>query len=341
MNTPNEIQKEKYSFLLLQNLKNESFSSNDISWESLEITCLIFKSIDDLNLIIFSRKNSSIVCYDINNDQKVNEVLNAHHKKITYLNKYTDRKNKKNLMLSISSDDNNLKVWNISNFQCLCSIFGINKQGWINCACFLNNNNQVYVLTTNSFGFSKKPDPIKVFDLKGKIKNNIKDSQTNTYFIDVYYDDMSSKKYIITGNAGFCRSYDYNQNIVYRTYSDKDSRFHISSIIKEKGDKVELIESSQDGNLRIWDFHKGYKIGIINVCSNNYDICLWDNDYLLSYSKGDKNIEILDLNKKIIIKTEKTNNKRLIKISKVIHSQYGECLVFQGENGYMLWKLQN
>lgn len=338
MNTPNEIQKEKYSFTLLKNLKNESFSSN----EPLEITCLIFKSIDDLNLIIYSRINRSIVCYDINNDQKVNEVLNAHHEKITYLNKYTNRKNKINVMLSISSVDNNLKVWNISNFQCLCSILGINKQGWINCACFLNNNNQVYVLTTNSFGFSKKPDPIKVFDLKGRNKNNIKDSQTNTYFIDVYYDDMSSKKYIITGNAGFCRSYDYNQNIVYRTYFDNDSRIHVSSIIKEKGDKVELIESCQNGSLKIWDFHKGYKIGIINFFPNGYyDICLWDNDYLLSYSKGEKNIEILDLNKKIIIKTVKINNKRLIKISKVIHSQYGECLVFQEENGFMLWKLQN
>lgn len=324
--------------IFLKNLVKESFSNF-----GLDVTCIIFKSIDDLNLIIYTTKENSIVCYDINNNQKVNEVLNAHEKKISYLNQYQAKHNRINLMLSISGNDNNLKVWNIANFQCLYNFKKINSKGWINCSCFLNDNNKIYVLSTNSLGFSKNPEPIKVYDLEGKKIMNINNSSNNTNFIDIYYDNKTSIKYIITANAGFSKSYDYNHNKVYHIYNDNDIKFHINSIIKEEGDKVELIESSQDGNIRIWDFHSAEILKKINISldkSNNfYSICLWDNDYLFACYGG--NIKIINLNKKQDITEVKSEKDEFTAISKIAHSQYGECLVSQGKNGFILWKIKD
>ena len=328
---------KKTSLKLLTNLVNESFTNS-----ILEITCLIFKSIDNLNLIIYSKENKSIVCYDINNNQKINEVFNAHKNKITYLNKYSSyssRKDRINLMLSISGSDNNLKVWNISNFQCLHNFEKINNQGWINCACFLNDNDKIYVLSTNSNGYSKNPEPIKVFDLEGKTKMNINNSNTNTNFIDIFYDNKSSTKYIITGNIGFSRSYNYNKNIEYHTYKDQNIKFIYRAIIREKEDKIELIESSQTGNLRIWNFHTADLIKEISCFDNSFDICLWDNERLLA-CRG-SSIKIVDLNKEENNCELNLKDNELITISKIDHSKNGECLVSQGKSGFKLWKLDN
>ena len=328
---------KKTSLKLLENLVDESFSNS-----RLEITCLIFKSIDNLNLIIYSKENRSIVCYDINNNQKINEVFEAHKNKITYLNKYSSyssQKDRINLMLSISERDNNLKVWNISDFQCLHNFENINKQGWINCGCFLNDNVKIYVLSTNSVGFNKNPEPIKVLDLEGKTKMNINNSNINTNFIDIFYDNKSSTKYIITGNVGFSRSYNYNKNIEYHTYKEQNIKFILRSIIREKEDKIDLIESSQDGNIRIWNFHTADLLKKIFCFENSYDICLWDNEQLLAC--GGNNIKIIDLNKKENKCELNLKDNELITISKIDHSKYGECLVSQGRKGFKLWKLDN
>ena len=318
-----------------KDLINESFSNS-----FLEVTSLIFKSIDDLNLIIYAKENT-LVCYDINNNQKVNEVLKAHEKKISYLNHYSEKSEKVNVMLSLSTNDNILKVWNIKSFDCLYTFNTINNQGWINCACFLNDNNKIYVLSTNSLGFSKKPDPIKVFDLKGNKVKEIQNSNYNTNFIDVYYDNKSSKKYIITGNIGFSNSYDYDNNNVYHKYNSEDYKFHITLIIKEEGKKVELIELINNGKVKIWNFHTGDKLKEIDVDSKNLiGINLWDNNYLLAIcgDRSESNIKVISLNNEKKITQLKCDNKELIKVSKIVHYQYGECFVTQGKNGFMLWR---
>ena len=328
---------KKTSLKFLQNLVGKSNSNS-----SLEITCLIFKSIDNLNLIIYSGENKSIVCYDLNNNKKINEVFGAHKNTITYLNKYSSyssQKDRINLMLSISEKDNNLKVWNITNFQCLHNFENINKQGWINCGCFLNDNDKIYVLSTNSMGYTRSPEPIKVFDLEGEKIMTIKNSNTNINFIDIFYDNKSSTKYIITGNIGFSRSYNYNKNIEYHTYKEKNIKFILRSIIREKEDQIDLIDLSQDGNIRIWNFHTADLLQKIFCFKNTSDICLWDNEQLLAC--GGNRVKIIDLNKKENKCELDLKDNELTKISKVDHSKLGECLVSQGRNIFKLWKLDN
>ena len=330
----NKIETKLVGFKPLKDLVKANFQEL-----GLEIKCIIFKSADDLNLIVYADQNKSIICYDINNNQKVNEVHNAHEKEISFLNYYSKKMKGINLMLSISAIENNLKVWNASTFKCLHNFTHISSQGWINCACFLNDNNQMYVLSTNSTGYSKTPNPIKVYDLKGNNIKDINNSSQNTYFIDVYYDNKASKKYIITGNIGFSQSYNYDTNTVYHTYDDKDIKFHTSSIIKE-GETVELIESSQDGNIRIWNFHTADLLKKINVgFSGSFVTCLWDNDYLLACSKD--GIKIIYLKDEKNITESKLGSNGLIRIGKIAHSKYGKCLVLQTVNGFSLYECEN
>ena len=53
--------------------------------------------------------------------------------------------------MSISSNDNNLNVWNINIFQCLANIININKNGFLHSVCCLNYNNKIYVITSNLY----------------------------------------------------------------------------------------------------------------------------------------------------------------------------------------------
>ena len=311
----------------------DSFSN-----ELLDNTSIIVKTLDDLLLIIYTKEDNAIVCYNIINQQKVNEVRKTHDKRITNLRYYSQTINRINLMLSLSSDDNNIKVWNIANFECILDLGKVNLSGWMNSACFLNDNNQVYVLSSNAIGFSKDPSPIQVYDLKGKLIKKINNSSTNTYFIEYYYDNKLSKNYIITGNACFSTSYDYDKNQIYHIYNDNSKSLHISAIINVNGYKTNLIESCLDGYIRIWDFHSGIFISKIKVDSSLYGICLWDNNYLMVGCQ-DKNIKIVDLDKQRDIAELRGHMNIVTMIKKLDHPKYGEFLVSQGHtnDGFKLW----
>ena len=325
-----------------KNPKNLKFKKDLIkdsySKTLLDNTSLIIKTIDDLLLIIYVRNDNAIVCYDIINNQKVNEVRKTHDKIISNLRYYPDTYNHINLMISLSSDDNNLKVWNIGNFQCILDLKDVNATGWINSACFLNDNNQVYVLSSNAKGFNTSPNPIKVFDLKGKLIKQINNSSNNTYFIDNYYDYKSSKNYIITGNTCFSTSYDYDKNDIYHKYKDNSKTLYISVIINVNEDKTNLIASSKDGRIRIWDFHSCALLHNINVSESLYGICLWNNNYLMAGCPN-KKIQIIDLDDKKVIGEIAGHENIVTMIRKLVHPKYGEVLVSQGHlnDGFKLW----
>ena len=72
--------------------------------------------------------------------------------------------------MSISSSDFNLKLWNIKNYECLLNIKTINVKGHLLLGCFLNDNNNTYIISYNSM--TPYNELIRVFDLNG---NKIKD----------------------------------------------------------------------------------------------------------------------------------------------------------------------
>jgi len=325
----------------LKDIVNDSY----FKYEKANSFC-IFMSIDEIFYLIYSTKNNSIISYDIIENKKIIEIKNAHKEIITGFRHCLDNYYKRDLIISISYD--NIKLWNANNFICLLNLENINKSRInLSLSCFLNDKNQIYIITGNiNYG------PIKVFDLKGKMVKQI--LYEHVVFIDTYYDDKQSKIFILIANETKAISFDFNQNKIYRIYEDKEynerllglsievKNYIYLTINKRDNKEEELIELCNNGNIRIWNFHTGLLLNEINLYSiGKYDgcsLCLWDNEYLF-IGCTDKTIKLLRLKDMKIIKSLNGHNNQAIFLKRVNHPKYGEALVSQGlgEDTIKLW----
>ena len=295
----------------------------------LDNTFCIFNSINNILYIIYTNINYSIISYNLIQNKKINEIKNAHNEDITNFRHYLDNNNKIDLILSLSSVDNNIKIWNTNNWLCIINIKNINNDGILKSSCFLYDNNQIYIITSNSNTNNYAIlEPIKIFDLNGNKIKEIKDSNDDTIFIDTYFNN----NYIITGNNGYIKSYNYNENNIYMKYEDyKNYTDHSSIIIQEDGGIIKMIESCGDGNIRIWNFHSGELLKKIKISNGYlYGICLWNKDKIFVGCR-DKKIKLVDLKNGIIQKEIEGHNKDVLTIKNIIHPQLGECLISQGK----------
>ena len=209
-------------------------------------------------------------------------------------------------------------------------------------ACFLEENNQIYIISSN-FNRNGNSENIKIFELNGQKIKEINNSNENTFFIDIYYDNLLSKKYIITGNKGYNKSYNYNDNQLYHKYNDNDNWSHMSIIIKKIKNKIKLIESSCDGNIRIWNFHSSLLLNKIKISDGSlFGICLWNDNYLF-VGCNNNSINLLELKNCLLIKSSTTHSNQVITLKKITHPKFGDCLISQNwhESEIKLWITKN
>jgi len=229
--------------------------------------------------------------------------------------------------MSISYKDNNIRIWNINNWECILNLTNINKKGYLYSSCFFNQNNNIYIITSNSN--ENNSESIKIYDLNGQKINLINYSNEKTLFIDTYYDNILSKYYIITGNFNFSQSYDYENDKIYHKYNDNNSGRYIKSIIiKNNKGIIKLIESCSDGNIRIFNFHSGLLLNKIIINNPLIGISFWNDNYLFVGCK-DKAIKMVEIKNGLIVKSLTSHNNEVLTIKKIIHPEYGECLISQ------------
>lgn len=320
----NSIQnKNEKIFKLLATLTKDSYSDY-----ILDNTFALFTSIDDIIYLIYTNKFRSIISYNVLDNKKVNEIKKAHTRDITNFRHFFDKIKKRDLLISISLSDNNLKLWNINNYECLFNFENVNKSGKLFSSCLFNDNDATFIITSCAYGNNES---IKIFDLNCNIVKEINNSKDSTFFIDIYYDYITSKMYIITGNNGYIKSYDYNENQEYHKYNDNDNKRHCSIVIHNKENIIKIIESSFDGNIRIWNFHSGELLNKIKICDNDWllGINLWDEEHLL-VGCGDKTIKAINLRKGVIISKSNNFKSKIVCLKKLIHPLYGGCLIIQG-----------
>ena len=327
-------------FKFLYNLSNDSYTHY-----LLDNSFCIFKSKYDLLYLVYSNFYNSIIFFNIIDNKKLNEIKNAHNFYISSFTYYFDLYSKRDLIISISARDNNIKLWNINNLECLLNLQNINENGFLFSSCFLNDSNHNYIITSNykSNKYYGNPELIKMFDFNGNKIKEINNSNDDTLFIDIYYDNKLNKNFIITGNNNNVKSYDFKENKVYQIYNDNDIKHH-SIVINGKDDLIKLIESSENGNIRIWDFHSGELLNKIKVLNENaiYGICLWNNNYLL-VGCDDNNIKIIEMNNGTIVKELYGHNNKVITIKKTNHPLYGMCIISKGyqKDQFKLWTFKN
>ena len=331
------------NLVLLELQPSKEIVNDAYNFDGVINTFCVFQSIDNKLYIVYTTRFKSIISFNIIDDKKVKEIKNAHDDKITNFRHCLDKNNNNNLdlIISISTPINNIKLWKSINLELLYNFEKVNDSGNLKAACFLNDNDKIYIVVSNSNNFDKVK-PLKIYDLNGNISKEINNSKDDTYFIDTYYDKKLSKVFIITGNYYDVKSYEYQENKLYYKYFDQYSKDHYCAIINDKEDIIKLIESSKDGNVRIWDFHTGKLLNKIEVSINRlYDLCLWDNKYLF-VGCGEEIIKLIDLKIGKKLKTLHDFNS-VISLKKIEHPKFGECLISQGNEieQIMLWIKSN
>ena len=206
------------------NFHSEILIKDSYTKYEIENTFIVFNSIDNILYLIYSNKNFSIISFNLEDNKKINEIKKAHNIYITSFSHFLDKQNKRDIIISVSSKDNNIKLWNVINFEVLHNFQNINQNGELYAACFLNDNEINYIITSNSDLFST--EPLKVFDFKGNKIKEINDSNVNTFCIEIFFNKNTDTKFIVTGNFGYSLSYDYNKNKEYNKYQDEYNIFN-------------------------------------------------------------------------------------------------------------------
>ena len=312
-------------------------TKDSFSYFYLDNTFIVFTSFQNIFTLIYSTKEKSIVSFDLINYKKINEIKGAHNELITNIRYIKDLPNKRDLVLSISYDSN-IKLWDYNNLECLTDINNIYESGYLFSSCSLYDNNKLYIIASN---YSESNDVLKVYDLSGNFIKEINDSYGSTNFIDSFNDTKMGKNYIITGNIGCVKSYDFSRNKLYKIYSEEDFNDHCSVVINCNmyNKMIRLIESSGDGIIRIWNFHSGILLKRILIYNKRLlGLCLWSDNYIFVGCE-DKSIKLIDLKNEEVINNLMGNNDAVLNIKKIKHPKFGDCLISQGfkNNQIKLW----
>ena len=105
------INSNPFQIQFLKDLTNNSYCKY---WN--DNTFSLFKSFNNIFYIVYADKFYSIIFLNLTTNQIINEIKHAHNDNITYFSHYFDEINKRDLLISISEDDNDLKYYNNNNF---------------------------------------------------------------------------------------------------------------------------------------------------------------------------------------------------------------------------------
>ena len=332
---------------------------------------IIFKSIYDLILLMFigGEKHSSIITYNLIDNKKIFEIKNA-NATINELKHYLDKNNKRDLVASISMLENNAKIWNFNNLECILNIdFKIgNYYLNLNSICLLNNDNNIHLIIS-SINIPQS-QLIHIYNLKGEKIKEINKNNLRNYFVDTFYDDKFSKNYIIISTNADIRAIDYNDNKIIKHYVpvneqpikinyikniEINRKFHFDDnhifedveyskgplyiIVKKCGNITKLIAVMKENTVKIWNFHSTQLLAEISISKSTIkSICLWDEENLLIGTSG--GLKLIDLNKNKHVK----NFGDIVDIARMYIctiQKYGKCLITSNYKEIFLWINKN
>jgi len=310
------LEEEGPNFIFCKNLVEDSF--NDLGTDN---TFTIFKSFNNILYLIYSNRSKSIIAFDIIDNKKIIEIKNAHKNYITSFEHFSDTEKNIDLLLSVSAKENNIKLWNVDNFDCIHEFKKNNNNKLLNLSCILFNNNSIYIVRSGN-----KDLPIQVYDINETKIKDIEGSNHKINVLSVYNNKPGNKTYILAINDKIIKAYDYNLNELYNEYSSTTKERINSICINEN----KLIGLGYGGYILIWDFFKSILLEEIRPYKSPlFGIFLLNNDNLCFGHK--KNIKIINLLSKKISTLNHNHDKEVIAITKINHPIYGECLVSQGD----------
>lgn len=315
-------------------------SYNDIA---LDYTFTVFNSKENIAHLVYATNDYQLIFLDLTEMKLLKKIEKAHSRFISNIHHFYDDKENSDIIMTASYENNNIKLWDLNTYDSILNIKRANVSSLLLSVCFLKYNNTNCIVSSNGDLNTKikKFSPIKLFDFKGNAILEINDSNYNTNFITTYYDSLTSQYFVITGNDGFINSYNLMENSFYLKFCDNETRSHRSLAVYNSEQNLKLIDSCEDGIIRIYNFYTGKIIKrIFTGFSPLRGICIWDKDCFFIGCK-DKTFKLVDTNKGIVIKSIKAQNSTVLTVKKINLPKYGNCLVSQGmnEDNINLWSV--
>ena len=267
-------------------------------------TFCTFKSIDEIFYLVYVKEGNCIAFYNLIDERNAIEI-ETYDMDIIDIKYLFDENNKRDLLFSLS-EYMHLKLWNVSNCECLFNIkieIYYYKDELNHLGILKLNNNDYNIIVTTAF------EALKIYDLNGNklnenYRNNLNIENANKFiFIDTYYDKKLCNNYIFFYHNYDCTlfSVDYQKGILYQTYS-KMSYYNTQIIINDDDENLKkVIFLIYCDSIGIFDFHSGkllYKINLTIIPFENktfkneyhydkiYSLNYWNSNYLiLSYGK--------------------------------------------------------
>jgi len=330
-----------------------SFESNPTKLEFLENlplkinkcyqnnnTLCLFKSLE--NILVLSYINYGVFKHSISSyniiDKKIIHNITGFDGQISHLSHYLDKANKRDLLLQIVCGyefkiKNNIYIWNFNNLDCILFLKSIYEDGYVYSASLLKENNQLYLIVSNSQGKALSK-PLKVFDIKGNKVKEIKSFKRDINYIDVYFDIKLKKNFIVLID-GTLSSFDYTTYKLYKKYHDKKFALYGDSIIIKPEKKiVKIMECDFNGEIKIFNFHTGDLL--FNARAGGNGFCCWNDNYILATETYNRFV-LIDVSSPKIKKYFEGHKDTVHKFVKLIHPNYRECLITISEFETKLW----
>ena len=339
-------------------IKNNDKDENNIMINKINIDSEIKNEDSNIKTNNYQNNNNDINIEENNRDDKEknisktddqNEDLKSNINNLIFNSSNTE-KNVQNNMNIINTKEDEI---NTNNLEIINDVNNINTDK--NNINDISENNQIEneintnINENNTANMEIKPEQ------KDESQNEINESENNIikknkvkvdhiYYIETYFDKRFNITYIISCCSECVKSFNYNSNTLYHIYEEntKEKFIHGNVIIDDKSlnNIVRLIETCNDGYVRIWDFHLAILLNKIKICEEGIkSICLWDKNHLF-VGCDDSTIKFLDIDNNEIIHTLYGHKQRVCCLKKIEHEKYGECLVSKGWGAdfIKLWK---
>ena len=292
--------------------------------------CFFISKNDEYVLGYTDSSGKTIIFYDINNNNEIKKLNNAHDNNIYTIKHYPY--DKYDIILS-TSKNNDIKIWNFKeglNILTISKIF--ESYNDVLSACIIFNENNFNIFCTGYEG-----NYIKQYNSKGEFIKNIW-NKVYRYYIDS--SKIEEKKYLLVGGNKGIEVYNYPELTEYYTFIEgNDSNFHNYAKIIKINNTYNLIDTGGFNSIKIWNFLNKSFITKINSNNNNYlgGFTIINNRYLLIGS-CDKNIKEFDIEKQMMIKDINKHSDIVVGIKPVKDKNGNIFFVSYGrDNNIYLW----
>ena len=279
-------------------------------------------------------ENKSILFCDVNNNNEIKKINNAHNKRI-HIIKYYDY-SLYDLILSTSCDDD-IKIWNYNECLNILTISGVfnDTTFGVYSSCIILDKNISHILCVGENNY------IKVYNSVGNLYKNIGKSDENRRYIDSF--EIKEKKYIVSGSNKGITVFNYPDLTEYHRFiENKDSNNHNYAKVIKIDEIYYLIDAGNFNIIKVWDFFN--KTLTANIPSNNSKglngFITVNNRYLIIGTR-DGSIKEFDIQKRILIKSFDKIHTDTLGI-KIIKDKNGKIFLasYDGNKKLLLWSLE-